>query len=408
MEGKKTLLLALCSGIILFCLLLKFVGYQRTWQLWGIPTMSPCFADLRIITGGAESKQMGHDPLVSNPGDPWGRPLNYPRVWQGLYLLGIDQHHAVHLGIAFAALLAVGLLLATPKCDGRTVAVLMLVLFSPAVLLGVERGNTDIFIFFLLSMAILLIGRSYWGAAVVVFAAFVLKLFPVFAYAGLFRERRSLFFKVSLLAFCGAALYAVITFNDLVLISRTTPRAAYWSYGVNVAWTEFGRHIGGLKRFAQAISYLAVLAGFVWAFRGLCRRSEDYSEADSAGVDAFRVGSGVFVGTFLLGNNWDYRLVFLLFVVPHLMYLARHAPKLARLSTITICGIAVSVWHLLIARILTPLSGGGTLSLIVDEAANWIVFFGLLYLLFQHMPDWAKQIAIRCCSKPDDKTPATA
>ena len=88
------------SGVALLMLLLfLLLGYEQTWRLWNILVMSPPFADLRVITHGADSIARGLDPLVSNPGDPWGRPLNYPRIWQSLYSVGINKSHTIALGL---------------------------------------------------------------------------------------------------------------------------------------------------------------------------------------------------------------------------------------------------------------------------------------------------------------------
>ena len=57
------------------------IGWTRTWRAVGVDSMFPPFADLRTLTGASITVAHGIDPLRQNPGDPWGRPLNYPRVW---------------------------------------------------------------------------------------------------------------------------------------------------------------------------------------------------------------------------------------------------------------------------------------------------------------------------------------
>ena len=101
MNGKNMLFVGIGLGISIIGMLFLYYGYENTWKLWGIPTMYPYFADLRTITGGAESWALGYDPLVNNPGDPWGRLMNYPRVWQMLFRAGIDQTDTVYFGVAF-------------------------------------------------------------------------------------------------------------------------------------------------------------------------------------------------------------------------------------------------------------------------------------------------------------------
>ena len=83
----------LTSDIKLVILLASFIytgifttiyslGWVEGWSLFGIPVMyPPSFADARNIQGALLSYQNGLDPTLSNPGDPWGRELLYPKTW---------------------------------------------------------------------------------------------------------------------------------------------------------------------------------------------------------------------------------------------------------------------------------------------------------------------------------------
>lgn len=108
-----------CLGIILIGVLSICLGYERTLRLWHVPITTPCFADFRVITSGAESKALGFDPLLYNPRDPWKRELNYPRIWQMLYRVGINQSHTVYCGWIIAALFLIGIFLYTPATITR-------------------------------------------------------------------------------------------------------------------------------------------------------------------------------------------------------------------------------------------------------------------------------------------------
>jgi hypothetical protein len=54
---------------------------MKTWTLLQVPAMYPPFADLRTVQGALTSIARGFDPQITNPGDPWSRPMNYPMVW---------------------------------------------------------------------------------------------------------------------------------------------------------------------------------------------------------------------------------------------------------------------------------------------------------------------------------------
>ena len=65
-------------------------------------------------------------------------------------------------------------------------------LLSPAVLLGVERGNVDLLMFALVALGIGLVRRSPWGGRAPIVLAGALKLFPTFGLAVMVRRRVAL------------------------------------------------------------------------------------------------------------------------------------------------------------------------------------------------------------------------
>lgn len=144
----RNAIIAFSMSVILFLLLFVALGPKGVWELWNVPAMTPHFADLRTITGGAESYAQGLDPMVQNPGDPWGRTMNYPRIWQSLYYFGIDQRHTTIFGLILISLFFLGVVLLLPNANPPTIFLVLAAVFSPATLLGIERGNIDLLIFF--------------------------------------------------------------------------------------------------------------------------------------------------------------------------------------------------------------------------------------------------------------------
>ena len=69
--------------------------------MYHVPSLGRPFADILTVLTGAECLRAGHDPLVSNPCDPWGRTLNYPRVWLWLGTL-VRPPQAWLVGLATA------------------------------------------------------------------------------------------------------------------------------------------------------------------------------------------------------------------------------------------------------------------------------------------------------------------
>ena len=374
---KRGLIAGICFGAAAVCLLMALLGPARVWSLWCIPQQTPHFADLRIVAGGAESAAQGFDPLVQNPKDPWERPLNYPRIWTELQHVGFDQSHVTITGVALVVLFILGLIIAVPKSDALGTAMVLAAVFSPAVMLGMERGNIDLLMFFMIAVSLALFRKNETASFIGIMLAFVMKIFPVFV-MGVFLGSKNLrrWFITSLVV---GGVYVALIACDLPLISAATLMGDTLSYGMNVLWNKamsVNASVGTLVKYG---SYLMVLLVGVFAISA--SRSE-FTEEPSTSLDAFRVGAAVYVGTFLLGNNWDYRLMFLIPAIPQLRYWsASSVVFVRRISKLMLLALAMSLWHLTLDALLDLIPGGNYLGFALDEMANWTLFGGLAWLL---------------------------
>jgi len=400
MESKYnvTLLLVMILGIVIIGSLFLTYGYEKTYGLWNVPTMRPHFADLRVITSASKTYLQGIDPLLQNPSDQLQRPLNYPRIWQSLFKIGVDVSHTTYIGVVFILLFFVGNYLYLQKSDSFTVAFAMPALFSPAVLLGIERANIDLLMFFILSIAILLANKSYGYSVCLVWFAFILKLYPILGLTVLLRKDRLIVLYITLSSIVAVGLYVIITYDDLVLISRATPRSVVLSYGINVFWMKMIDYSYIVGIIFKGLSYILVVLVIGKAFIDL-ENIANYlpisSDRDYC-FDAFRVGGAVYIGTFMIGNNWDYRLMFLLFVIPQLIKWSRSdVKKIVILSILSIISVYTSLWYLLIQRVLQHVPFGVTLSYSIKEMSNWFIFCSLMYLIICSMPEWVRKYSSR-------------
>lgn len=384
-KSKGNVLAGIALCLALFGGLVSLQGYKKTWEIWNIPVSTLSFFDLRVITAGAKTYAEGHDPMLDNPYDISGRKLNYPRIWQALYPLGLGADDAGWLGVLSDALFLAGVVVAMPPLRNVGVAWLLAALVSPAVMLALERGNTDLLVFFLLALA-LVIRRTGWSLAVILFA-FVLKLFPLVAVIMVLGRKRSTAGKVFLFAAGFALLYLLFSLNDLLLIGANTPSDTWLSYGHNVLWmkvSETSPVAGSALRFGtHAVMAGGLLAaGLVWL-----RRSSRGKVQEGLPLDAFRVGAACYVGTFLLGNNFNYRLMFLLFTLPQLLAWAANGEARC-VARVALAGIYFSLWSMVVDRWLQGLPGGVWCGLAVSEAAHWAAFGALLHLLCRTLPGW--------------------
>jgi hypothetical protein len=398
MNSRIQALLSVLLIAIFFAVVIGFNGFNGMLRMWHIPYLVPRFADLAALTHGAEAVRQGLDPLLQNPADPWGRPLNYPRVWQWLYLLGLNPSHTFGLGIAMIVAYLGAVVLILPGANLGTLASVMVAVASPASLLAMERANIDLIVFVVLAVSVVLARRSLWWPLGGVLGAFVMKIYPVFALVYLARYRGRVARSVVLVAMVFVAVYLVLMLPELRLVLAATPQANYMSYGANVFLTRYAERAQFLAPFLSVFVRLAamVIAGCLVGMASLAPgrvRQEvlDGGKGRQEGglsMDCFRVGSAIYMGTFLLSNNWDYRLIFLIFVIPQLVawVAAGRARVLRFCSFFALFLIFYSQWSLMISGWISMLPGGDRWAFGLDELANWLLFFQLTYLFFLSLP----------------------
>jgi hypothetical protein len=389
--GKKTLLFLLAGLAMSTGLLFHFAGTDA-WRLWNVPVMSPSFADIRSILAGAEAQRLGYDPLYKNPADPFGRVMAYPRLWLALGVFNLTQGDATFLAAIELALFLAGLFLFVDRFDRATAFLIAAFLISPAAMLCFERGNNDLIAFFLLACALAVAPLSNILSVLLIEITSFLKIYPVLALGYLIREPRkslSAWLSGGLAVF---AVYALLTWRDIRQILALAPKGVEYNYGVTVTglWML---NVTGSRQWANALFILAYLLSYVLLLFLLYRVDRDglaVPVKNPRALDAFRVGALIYIGTFLQGNTWDYRLIFLIFSLPQLVEWAR-PPGADRVARLALACVLLSSW----AMILSGHSGGtlaplGVIQFLLNEISSWGLLAGLTYLLLASSPAWIR------------------
>jgi hypothetical protein len=356
----------------------------RPWL--GVPPGPSLFFDTRNITAALECRRLGYDPLVENPCDPWGRAMFYPRVWLLLRWLGLDQSDTMALGILIGLLFLVFLCLLIGRVSAGEGIVVAVAVCSPAVMLALERGNMDVVLFSVLVTAVLLWRRGTEVSRILspflVLVAATGKLYPVFglpAYV-LLRHRRA----ALAAAACGLLFlaYVAVTLDDVRTVATTATQGQFYSYGARILVGQLyrlaaGQDWQGASMAAQAIAaiplLLLVVVLWVWFRRRLGPGAREVPQAPTAELLAFYLGALLYVGTFAVFRNYDYRLVYLLLTLPQLLQWVGQgrAGDLRRgLAGLALVAVVLGLWV-------------GTLSQqlrLGDELVSWAVA-GLLVAL---------------------------
>lgn len=417
-DGRWLLMAIIVAYFLTIALGSLAMPAYRVWRnVLGVPALTTPFRDLRVITAAWDCHRLGHDVLVDNP-CLGGAPMNYPRLWLLPAVLGFNQSHTLVLGV----LVALGFLGAVFAVVGRLTpwqaVIYGLVLCSPSVMLGVERGNSDLVVFVLLVGALVLLQRRLaalrYGAYGLIWVAATLKLFPIAALITALREHRSRCLQILGIGVGLFLIYGLLTWGDIQQINAITPRAMTLSYGSYV-WLDrllipdrvlHGWRLQGLLSYEAVRTLLATMAVLcvmipsgLWAFKPAASRSSPVSnrgealqtnhtvdslESQNQGLgltlDSFRMGAAIYLATFVLvGNNWDYRLIFLILTMPQLWVWAATSHPLRAIARLTLAAIIFTSWW----------SRWSLWNL--DELANWVLAGSFTYCLGTLSPTWLQQ-----------------
>lgn len=399
-KGKSLLIAGIVLMWTVLGILFAVYGYEETWQLWGVPTEMPVFRDFQLIPGSAESFRNGFEPSIENPFDPGQRIFNYPAFWRLFFYTGISRDDAIWMGITMIVLFFLGVILFPQNLSISGAFWMLLIVFSPASMLLYERGNADLIVFFICALIILAAGYSANLTMGLILFGAVVKMFPFFGVTVLLKEPKRRFYLLLAAGVVFLVVYSMLTFKSQSAAWNTTMRGDGISYGAFVVFTRLGGYfqeaLPGLLSNGQWQVLFEVFALALILFAGIIAIREPHrlDAAHERNLAAFRMGASIYVGTFLLGNNWDYRLAFLIFVIPQLVewfFCDNRKYKLAVIGLMT--AILLSCWHFLlnIDLLFIPLKDPANRIFLFDEFVNWLMLPGFSYLLAASFPEWLKK-----------------
>jgi hypothetical protein len=398
-KGKSLLIAGIVLMWVLLGVLFNNYGYYKTWHLWGVPAQKTAFRDFQLIPGSAESFRNGFEPTVENPYDPGQRIFNYPAFWRLFFYTNITVDDTVWIVVILLVLYFASVILFPQKLSVFSALLTLLVVFSPASMLLYERGNADLFVFIICAMIILASQYSAnLTAGLIVFGA-VVKMFPLFGVTVLLKESKSKFYWLMSGSMLFTVVYSLLTFQSQSAAWNTTMRGNGASYGSFVLITRLGSYLqdsfpvtlsfGQWQIVLEALALILILFAAILAVR----EPDLLTASHEQNLTAFRIGASIYVGTFLLGNNWDYRLAFLIFVIPQLSQWLFADNKRHRFVAIGVMlTVLLTCWGFLVHFDLPfiPLKDPANRVFIVDELINWLLMPGFTYLLVASFPQWLK------------------
>lgn len=362
------------------------VGWDPTWRAFGVTPLHPPFFDMHVVNDYAACAWKGVDPYAMGACSVVN--FNIPPIWLWLGHLGVNGADSPWLAatiIATAAIVMVFLLKGRSWPQG---VVALAAVISPSVMMGVERANLDLLILALVGVAALIycergIGRASVAMAFL-FCGVVLKLFPMFciSVAARFSKRALLFACVTAAV---SLTYLGLILNYVFLIRRNVPTTFVLSYGYKTIFLGLDhiRSEAGLTPLGLADTWLpactaaaVLICAAIFAVVKVvdsCKRCE--IQPSTAGT-AFLFGAGIYCGTYLLGTNYIYRLMFLLLCVPQLLdWQVQDRESTSGLAEQGLFGTILGVlW-------LNGNSNGHFIFLLFPQLLNWFLFFCMTAVL---------------------------
>ena len=335
-------MLGIVGAAVALLALGRVVGWDPTWRTFGVTPLQPPFFDMHVINDYAACAWKGVDAYAPHACSVVN--FNIPPTWLWLGFLGVDGADSSWLSAAVIAATIIVMVLLLRGRSWYHGVIALGAMISPSVMMGVERGNLDLLILALVGSAALIyeerrVGRAC-GAIAFLGLGVVLKLFPMFCVSLAARFSRQTF----IFACATAALsliYLDLAMEYVFLIRRNVPTTFILSYGYKAIFlgVDHIRSEAGLSPIGLADTWVpastaavVLICAATVAVNCFRNRREFYSVDTSAAGTAFLFGAGIYCGTYLLGTNFIYRLMFLLLCVPHFRTGKSKGMKAARRS----------------------------------------------------------------------------
>ncbi len=194
-----------------------------------------------------------------------------------------------------------------------------------------ERFATDIFIFILIFFILNFNNKIIKGF--LIFIGILLKYYPIFLTSIFLKNKKYLFFFSSFFILFVFFIYL----DQLKLVNNNILEVALIvAYGVR-SITKAIYHLSieynflinesNYSFFKNVTILIFIIYSLLLIFLGFLRPQKFEISLNDQLSNYFIAGSSIYIGTFIFGSNFDYRLIFLIFTIPYLMSLKNELIK---------------------------------------------------------------------------------
>ena len=411
---KKYLLISIITYFltIFFLSYLLSIDVNQFWFFLGVPAKEKIFSDIYPFFVTSDCKLISntltdyYDQFRSC--DPWNRIFNYMPIWLNFLKMGINLKYLYFFGILFVLLFYFSLFKLINIKTKKNFYIYLFLILSPVTMLAVERGNSDLLIFSLVLFFLYLcrfdnIYKVFFGY-LILFTAALIKFYPIFAVFVFFKK--NFYNKIfSLITFILFIFYFIFNFDQINLIKQNTLESPFFSYGYNVFEANLFNFYNKIEAYRDfflnfdislislretidpfifplelknnnfiisKIFFISSILLLVIIFFKKKRNIINYKLINyNNSYPEMIAGAFIFSGSFILGANWDYRLIFLLLVIPYLTSISSTEKKYSRFIILVILFV---FW-------LSPIS---IFLFGIDEVFLWLIFVFLSFLVINH------------------------
>jgi hypothetical protein len=209
-----------------------------------------------------------------------------------------------------------------------------------------------------------------------IFLATILKIYPCVAVVSVFNRKRFLIC-ISLLIIC----YLASQVAELQKIRNSTPVSHTLAYGVASIVEALNSRLPFRLNTGLVASGLLIFAISTGAIRKVSILTHHRIDCLTE-FRMFMVGSSIFISTFLLGSNFDYRLIFLILCIPFIEKILNRLIKIPLLLSIVLASN-----QLVIQKILGVTVGG-----MCCHLSKCVVFIMLIWIVKNNVATLASLI----------------
>jgi hypothetical protein len=359
------------------------------------------FLDTETVLSGVRCLRDGVDVFESNPCDPLHRVYDYSPLWLLLARLPVTRAWTAPAGIVVDVAFILSLLLLPAGRSVRATAVIVAGVLSPPVVFAMERGNNDLVLFTLASIAAALACRTpalrVIGYASALLAG-LLKYYPMTLLALTARERPARFAAVLAGAAGIVALFLATMGHDLMRALQVIPVGSW--YGDMFGSSTFPGGLAALMEWPDSVAPVLRVGLTVAAFgAGLAL---GLRPSFGAALDrlteperlSLLAGCLLIVGCFFTAQNIGYRATHLVLTLPAITALWHM--RAGRVWNVTLIAVMALLWGQAWRQWLFVRERPGTIGFwVVRESLWWITVPVLIAIVFallarSEMGRWAR------------------